>query len=386
MSYKLPPLSLYIHMPWCIKKCPYCDFNSHELKGNLTGTEIEEQYISRLLQDLKEHTEHISGRTLNSIFIGGGTPSLFSASSIAKLLNSIHTVMPFPKDLEITLEANPGVVDQKQFIGFRKAGINRLSIGVQSFQDDKLKALGRIHNNSDAQKAVAMALKAGITNFNIDLMFGLPKQTIDQALQDLAVAQALSPTHISWYQLTIEPHTAFYHSPPILPNDEVIWKMQKLGQKFLAEHKYKQYEISAYKQKNYACKHNMNYWEFGDYIGIGAGAHSKITDGKTPSIFRSWKTKNPRDYLNPNLPLIAEQKNILKNELAFEFMLNTLRLNKKIPIQLFTERTGLCIQDIQEKIKLAQDQKLLVFNEHKKILYTTARGKRFLNNLLELFI
>ena len=386
MSYKLPPLSLYIHIPWCIKKCPYCDFNSHELKRDLTGTEIESQYISRLLQDLREHREHISGRTLRSIFIGGGTPSLFSASSIAKLLDSIHTVLPFPKDLEITLEANPGIIDQKQFLGFRKAGINRLSIGVQSFQDDKLKILGRAHNSSDAQKAVAIALKAGITNFNIDLMFGLPSQTIDQALQDLAMAQVLSPTHISWYQLTIEPHTAFYHSPPILPNDEIIWKMQKQGQKFLSEHQYKQYEISAYKQKNYSCKHNVNYWEFGDYIGIGAGAHSKITDLKTNTIFRSWKTKNPRDYLNLDLPLVAEQKTIAKNELAFEFMLNTLRLNKKIPAKLFTERTGLLIQDIQEKIKLAQEQKLLVFNAHKKIFYTTKKGKLFLNNLLELFI
>jgi len=256
----LPPLSLYIHMPWCIKKCPYCDFNSHELKANLA----EEEYIEALLADLQEHRDNIKGRTLHSIFIGGGTPSLFSASSITKLLDAIHSTLPFPKHLEITLEANPGAIDQQQFQGFHQAGINRLSIGVQSFQEKKLKALGRIHSGDEAQRAVNIARKAGINNFNIDLMFGLPEQNIQDALYDLQMATSLSPTHISWYQLNIEPHTAFYHRPPVLPHDETIWEMQTLGQGLLAKNNYKQYEVSAYSKEHYQCQHNNNYWEFGD--------------------------------------------------------------------------------------------------------------------------
>lgn len=380
MSLILPPLSLYIHMPWCIKKCPYCDFNSHELKSTLT----EEDYIKALIQDLQQHTPTIKGRTLHSIFIGGGTPSLFSANSIEKLLNAIHTLLTFPSGLEITLEANPGAVDQQQFLGFHQAGVNRLSIGVQSFQKNKLNALGRIHSGEEAQRAVEIARRAGIDNFNIDLMFGLPEQSIQDALYDLQMAASLSPTHISWYQLNIEPHTAFYHRPPVLPHDDTIWAMQTQGQALLAENHYKQYEISAYSKEHYQCRHNNNYWEFGDYIGIGAGAHSKITNPEKKTIMRCWKVKNPRDYLNPKKSFIAEEKIVPKNEIAFEFMLNALRLYKRIPIKLFNERTGLSIETILEKIKIAEENKLINFN--KNTFCTTNRGKRFLNDLLEIFI
>ena len=382
MTLSLPPLSLYIHMPWCIKKCPYCDFNSHELKGNLA----ENEYIAALLTDWHQQSDSIMGRSLSSIFIGGGTPSLFSAASISTLLNAIDQHIPFPKDLEITLEANPGAAEQQQFRGFRKAGVNRLSIGVQSFQQDKLTGLGRVHSGNEAQKAISMAKKAGFDNLNIDLMFGLSSQTITDALSDLERANAFSPTHISWYQLSIEPHTAFYHSPPALPQDDTIWKMQVLGQQFLAENKYTQYEVSAYSQAQHQCQHNLNYWEFGDYIGIGAGAHSKLTNPATQAISRSWKTKNPRDYLDPKKPFIASENTVLESELAFEFMLNALRLTKRIPFQLLTERTGLSLKAISEKLTIAIDRNLLKINKKTKEFYTTKQGKLFLNDVLEIFI
>lgn len=339
-----------------------------------------------MLLDLNEHQSHIKNRKLHSIFIGGGTPSLFSANAIDKLLTGIHKQLEIVDNLEITLEANPGVIDQKQFRGFSQAGINRLSLGVQSFQENKLRALGRIHNGKEAQQAVDIVRKAGIENFNIDLMFALPDQSIDEALNDLHIAQSLAPTHISWYQLTIEPHTAFYYRPPTLPEDKIIWQMQQLGKKFLAEHNYQQYEVSAYSQSNYQCRHNNNYWEFGDYIGIGAGAHSKITDPKTHTIWRAWKSKNPRDYLNFNTPFTAEQKIVVSNELAFEFMLNALRLNRPTTFEQFEQRTGLDFASILAQINQAQTLKLLRVNKNKKTFQTTARGKRFLNDLIELFI
>lgn len=271
---KKPPLSLYIHTPWCIHKCPYCDFNSHALRGQLP----EEEYIHALLSDFKSQQYLIQNRSIQTVFIGGGTPSLFSASSYKLLFKELRAMTPFDNEIEITLEANPGTIEQDRFAAYRECGINRLSIGVQSFQNEKLKQLQRIHSSEQAIKAINHCREVGFDNVNIDLMFGLPNQTINDGLSDLLTAISLNPSHLSWYQLTLEPHTAFHQNPPVLPADETIWELQQQGQQLLKENAFIQYEISAYAKTNRACRHNLNYWEFGDYIGIGAGAHGKITD------------------------------------------------------------------------------------------------------------
>lgn len=374
------PLSLYIHLPWCIRKCPYCDFNSHTLKQALP----EQAYIDKLLQDLKNDLGLVQKRKLLSIFIGGGTPSLFSATAIQYLLKEIHSLIDFEPNIEITLEANPGTVEQEKFIGFKNAGINRLSLGVQSFQSDKLKNLGRIHNGEEAIRAVITAKEAGFTNFNIDLMHGLPNQSLDDATYDLKTAFLLNPTHLSWYQLTLEPNTLFFHQPPELPKDATLHKIQTNGHLELLNNHLQHYEVSAYCQTGYVCKHNLNYWEFGDYIGIGAGAHSKITCLNTRKINRNWKIKNPKDYLNNKKEFIAKNKNISNDQIPFEFMLNTLRLQKPIPIQLFNDRTGIDIALILPLLKTAKDKNLLDYNEH--LIMTTPLGKRYLNDLLLIFM
>lgn len=377
MSLILPPLALYIHFPWCVRKCPYCDFNSHVARAEIP----EEKYIDTLLLDLDRDLALAAHRPLVSIFMGGGTPSLFAPEAIQRLLSEIKKRLAFTDDIEITLEANPGTVEYQRFAGYRAAGVNRLSIGVQSFQLDKLKALGRIHDDQEAVRAVAAARRAGFTNFNIDLMHGLPNQSLDDALYDLKTALSLKPTHLSWYQLTIEPNTFFARKPPRLPADEALWEINQRGHEFLAEHEFLQYEISAYSYSGKQCVHNKNYWEFGDYLGIGAGAHAKITEIEKQQIIRFSKEKNPKNYMEFN----NHQKVIITNhELGFEFMLNALRLYQDIPVKLFEERTGLSIKSIQNSLDKAQQKNLLTYD--KDFIKPTELGRRFYNDLVELFI
>lgn len=377
------PLSLYIHLPWCLQKCPYCDFNSHALQEKLP----EEIYVSALLQDLAENiayfSESILTRPIESIFFGGGTPSLFSAQAIAKILGGVQKYLTLSTTAEITLEANPGAMEQQRFKDYRAAGVNRLSIGVQSLQNDKLKRLGRIHDREAAIHAVQIAKAGGFDNINVDLMYGLPQQTLAEALQDVQEALALQTSHFSWYQLTIEPNTAFHHAPPMLPAEEAIWQMQVEGQALLQTCGFKQYEVSAY-SKNAPCRHNLNYWQFGDYLGLGAGAHSKITDYKKQIVTRHWQVKNPRDYLDAKKNKTAQRVTISQEDLIFEFMLNALRLVEGIPVHLFTERTGLTVQILKPQLTAAYRKGLL--ENQAEILKTTELGRRFLNDLVSLFL
>jgi putative oxygen-independent coproporphyrinogen III oxidase len=373
----LPKLGLYIHFPWCAKKCPYCDFNSHTLKEQLP----EQDYIQALLTDLTQDLPYVKGRELNTIFMGGGTPSLFSPASLQQLLAEIGQRINFASDIEITLEANPGSVEQTKFQAYFTAGINRLSLGIQSLQDDKLAALGRIHNAHSAYNAVVAAKQAGFINFNIDLMFGLPAQSLDDALHDLSAALSLAPTHLSWYQLTLEPNTLFYHRPPPLPADDMLWEFQQQGQHLLKSHGYEQYEVSAYAKSGKQCRHNRNYWEFGDYLGIGAGAHSKLTlsDGQ---VMRMSKLKHPKAYLMNPSP--AEQKFVAKQDLGFEFMLNYLRLKQAFTWQLFEQQTLLDRNSLAAPLQLAELKGLVTINPQG--FTVTDLGWQFLNDLLELFL
>lgn len=377
MIFKEPiPLSLYIHLPWCVRKCPYCDFNSHTQTGELK----EQAYISRLIQELEQQLPNIWGRRLVSIFMGGGTPSLFSANSIAQLLQEIHARLPFYPDIEITMEANPGTFEQEKFAGFRQAGINRLSIGVQSFNAAHLKRLGRIHNSDEALKAVAIAKKAGFDNINIDLMFALPQQTIAEALSDVQQAIDLQPQHISWYQLTIEPNTVFYKTQPPLPQDDTAITMQEHGQALLEKHGFKQYEISAYAHTDKCCIHNLNYWQFGDYLGIGAGAHSKITDLHKQTVTRHNTVRQPNDYLNLEKTFIAKQHNIDEENIIFEFLMNALRLKLGVASDLFTHRCGLPLQKLQHILQPFIDEELILADD--KQIKTTTLGYNHLNTIL----
>ncbi|WP_211830205.1 radical SAM family heme chaperone HemW [Kistimonas asteriae] len=375
----LPPLSLYVHVPWCIQKCPYCDFNSHTAKGELP----ERDYVNALLQDFETSLDAIQGRTLHSIFIGGGTPSLLSPSAYERLFAGLRQHIDFSDEIEITLEANPGTFEQDKFTGFRQTGINRLSIGIQSFQDDKLKKLGRIHHGEEAQRAVEMAFTAGFTNINLDLMHGLPNQSQDDALFDLTTAIALKPTHLSWYQLTIEPNTVFYSRPPVLPEDDALWDIQEAGQALLAESGYQQYEISAYSQPGRQSRHNLNYWQFGDYIGIGAGAHGKLTLLEEDAILRNWKTRFPADYLNPAKPFEAGHRTLVEEDLPLEFMMNALRLNQGVEARYFSQRTGLMLEKISNTLKQADGLGFITLRNNK--IAPTTQGSLFLNEVLELF-
>jgi oxygen-independent coproporphyrinogen-3 oxidase len=374
----LPPLSLYIHIPWCVRKCPYCDFNSHQ--ADQTLAEKEPLYIDALLRDLDNDLPLAQGRSISSIFIGGGTPSLFSAASIATLLAGIHARIPITQHAEITLEANPGTFEQEKFSGFFDAGINRLSIGIQSFQQEKLAALGRIHNSDEAKCAISIAKQAGFTNFNLDLMHGLPNQTLADALSDLQTAIDVEPTHLSWYQLTIEPNTFFYSHPPTLPDDDALWDIQEAGQSLLAKNGYVQYEISAYSKRNKPSVHNVNYWEFGDYLGIGAGAHGKITDLKKQAVMRLWKTRLPKDYLNASASFMAGSNTLSADDLLLEGLMNVLRLNEGIDLDLFCARTGLDKIDVNNALIVASD---FLTNDHK--VQCNELGHRYLNNVLALF-
>ena len=377
--FELPPLSLYIHIPWCVRKCPYCDFNSHAAGPNLP----EEAYVDALLADLDSDLQHAHGRPLTSIFFGGGTPSLFSAKALGRLLEGVERRIPFASDIEITLEANPGTFEQEKFAAYRRLGINRLSIGVQSFQAEKLKALGRIHDGDEAIRAADMARAAGFDNFNLDLMHGLPDQSLDDALGDLRIAIAQTPTHLSWYQLTVEPNTVFWNQPPVLPEDDTLWDSQEAGQALLAEHGYGQYEVSAYAQPGRAARHNLNYWTFGDFLGIGAGAHGKLStpDGR---ISRTWKTRLPKDYLDPAKHYSAGERLLSADELPFEFLMNVLRLSDGCSAELFSQRTGLPLQQLAAAREQAERRGLL--QEDPARLTATREGQLFLNDLLQYFL
>uniref|UniRef100_A4XZZ0 Heme chaperone HemW n=1 Tax=Ectopseudomonas mendocina (strain ymp) TaxID=399739 RepID=A4XZZ0_ECTM1 len=375
----LPPLALYIHIPWCVRKCPYCDFNSHAAGPTLP----EEEYVDALLADLDANLRHVHGRPLTSIFFGGGTPSLFSDRALGRLLEGVERRVAFAPDIEITLEANPGTFEQAKFKGYRALGINRLSIGVQSFQEAKLKALGRIHDGNEAVRAADMARAAGFDNFNLDLMHGLPEQSIEDALFDLRTAISQGPTHLSWYQLTMEPNTVFWSQPPVLPEDDLLWDIQEAGQALLAAEGYAQYEVSAYAQTGKQARHNLNYWTFGDFLGIGAGAHAKLSapDGR---ILRSWKTRLPKDYLDPAKVFQAGERVLGADELPFEFLMNVLRLTDGVPARLFSERTGLPLASLDAARAEAEGRKLLRAEPER--LCATAEGQLFLNDLLQHFL
>jgi len=390
MSLILPPLSLYIHIPWCIRKCPYCDFNSHQANQKLPETD----YVAALREDLLFDKHLAQGRKLTSIFFGGGTPSIFSAQAIGAILQDAESIIGFEPDIEITLEANPGTFEQEKFSGFRAAGVNRLSIGIQSFNDVQLKALGRVHDRNEALRAVNVARKAGFDNINLDLMHGLPQQTLADAQADLTQAIALSPEHLSWYQLTIEQNTHFYSAPPILPEEDILVDIQDAGLQKLTDAGYYQYEISAYAKNKQRARHNINYWEFGDYLGIGAGAHGKITLAAQQEILRLWKTRLPKHYLESAQKITAHVHGhqnayggggeLLSPEtLPLEFLMNALRLNEGVPADYFTERTGLSLNALQPQWKALIAKGLVELTRER--LHTTPLGRRFLNRVLEAY-
>ncbi len=380
------PLSLYIHIPWCVEKCPYCDFNSHAVKSAIP----EQDYVAALIRDLDADIARfgLTSRSLHSIFIGGGTPSLFSAASIKSLLKQVLSRFDHAADIEITLEANPGTVEADKFIGFFKAGVNRLSIGVQSFASDKLIKLGRIHDSNQAKVAAKLATESGVSSFNLDLMHGLPNQSLDNALDDLKMAISLNPNHISWYQLTIEPNTIFHSKPPKLPVDDILWEIQDQGVKLLNEAGYQQYEISAYAKPGYQCQHNLNYWQYGDYLGIGCGAHGKITDSRTQKIMRTIKVKHPKGYLDDNRDFLDKLSQVDESERPFEFMMNQLRLHSTFSIKHFQTSTGLGIETVLPQLTLAKNKGLME-NEvirNDEYWHVTTTGQRYLNDLLEIFL
>jgi oxygen-independent coproporphyrinogen-3 oxidase len=370
----LPPLSLYVHIPWCVRKCPYCDFNSHERAGALP----EKEYLDRLLFDVEEALPKVWGRRIASIFIGGGTPSLFSPQSIDALLSGVRARLQVEPDAEITLEANPGTVEAARFRGFRAAGVNRISIGIQSFDDRMLSALGRIHTAAEARQAVSAAL-ASFDNVNLDLMYALPGQSAAMAGADLAQAIALGVPHISAYQLTIEPNTVFYSRPPRLPGHDAAADMQLAAERALAAAGYEHYETSAFARPGRRCRHNLNYWEFGDYLGIGAGAHGKLSF--PDRVTRHERAKQPREYMEKGGFV---ERLIAPAELPFEFMLNALRLTEGFEARLFSERTGLPLNLVENE--LAQAESLALLTRDWKHIRPTERGQRFLNELLELFL
>jgi putative oxygen-independent coproporphyrinogen III oxidase len=375
----LPPLSLYVHMPWCVRKCPYCDFNSHEKKGDLP----EDEYCAALIADLEQALPWIWGRRIYSIFFGGGTPSLFAARSIDRLLSAFRARVPLASDAEITLEANPGTFEAQKFRDFRAAGINRLSIGVQSFNDTHLKALGRIHDADEARRAIAIA-QAEFDNINLDLMYALPAQSPAQAGADIGEAIRFGTAHVSAYQLTLEPNTVFYRHPPKLPPHDLAADMQEAVEALLAGAGFEHYETSAFAQPGRRSRHNVNYWQFGDYLGLGAGAHGKISF--PDRIERHARAKQPREYmaLAPEGKSIVEHRTVASSELPFEFMLNALRLIEGVPVALFKERTGLELSTIDSA--LAKAESLGLVERDWQTVRPTLKGQRFLNELLELFL
>jgi oxygen-independent coproporphyrinogen-3 oxidase len=393
---ELPPLSLYVHIPWCVRKCPYCDFNSHEARGDVP----EEAYVDSLLSDLAEEMPSVWGRTISTVFIGGGTPSLFSAKAIDQLMSGIRALTGLHPNAEVTMEANPGTFEQQRFKDYRDSGINRLSIGVQSFNDEALKTLGRVHSADEAARAVDIAQKAGFEKINLDLMFGLPEQTVQGALTDLNQALSLGTTHLSCYELTLEPNTLFARFPPKLPSDDSRADMQHAIVEKLREHQFERYEISAYAKSEaqtsnegsalavskQRAKHNVNYWQFGDYLGIGAGAHAKISSANTGNIVRQWKHKHPKQYLSAGTQAerIGGQSVIPIHETGLEFMMNALRLIEGFPIPLFEQHTGVSMLPWSQAIESATKKGLLEQNGLN--IRATPTGINWLNNTLELFL
>ncbi|GAB2188501.1 radical SAM family heme chaperone HemW [Sessilibacter sp. MAH1] len=381
----LPPLALYVHIPWCVRKCPYCDFNSHA-----GGNEIPEQeYLTKLLDDLTLERQYTYGRKISSIFFGGGTPSLFTAKTIGTIIEQAERMIGFDEAIEITLEANPGTAEQAKFADFFRAGVNRLSLGIQSFQPEHLIKLGRIHNDTDAQRAIEMAKQAGFTRLNLDLMHGLSGQTVEQALRDIDMAARFEPDHLSWYQLTIEANTEFYSRPPQLPEEDCLADIQEFGLARLQEHGYQQYEISAYaKSPSSRSKHNLNYWQFGDYLAIGAGAHGKITHTEQNTIERYWKTRLPADYLKKDslLGFTANQKIVSKDELPLEFFMNSLRLVEGVDVSLYQGRTGLELNKLNLTAPINKGLIEIVDRSGVETIKPTDLGLKYLNNTLDYFL
>lgn len=377
----LVPLSLYIHMPWCVRKCPYCDFNSHAVPDGKLSLDLEQEYLQALVADFKTQLDFAQGRQIHSVFIGGGTPSLISANGYVWLFEQLKSMITFEDDCEITLEANPGTVEHDPFAGYLAAGINRLSIGVQSFNTDHLKKLGRIHSNDDAINAIHLARDAGFARINVDLMHGLPEQTLEQALLDLKLAVENGATHVSWYQLTIEPNTIFFRTQPTLPVEDVLEDIQEQGEAYLKAQGFVNYEVSAWRKEKPSA-HNLNYWQFGDYLAIGAGAHGKVT--QPDGVYRFQKTRLPKDYLAKVPAEHLQLKKIENEEMPFEFMMNALRLNEGVEAKIYHERTGLDLNDLEELLNSLRARKLMV--EDQKRLSCTAQGHVFLNSVLEEFL
>lgn len=392
----LPPLSLYVHVPWCVRKCPYCDFNSHELKATRPGglpaavngpaaidPQLENDYARALVADLESALPSVWGRRLTSIFVGGGTPSLLSAQALDRILSAVRARLPVEPDAEITLEANPGTFEAGKFADFRAAGVNRLSIGIQSFNPLHLKAIGRIHDDGQARNAIDIAQR-NFDNINLDLMYALPEQTPEQALQDVTQAAACGVQHISAYHLTLEPNTLFHRNPPRLPDDDTSAEMQAAIEALLAERGYRHYETSAFSLPGRESRHNVNYWTFGDYLGIGAGAHSKVSFADR--IVREMRYKHPREYLqkaSAGTPMQSTQ-GVEDGELPFEFMMNALRLIDGFELRLFAERVGLPADALTPGLQAAE-QAGLIERDHARV-WPTLRGQRFLNDLLQLFL
>lgn len=380
----LPPLSLYIHFPWCVKKCPYCDFNSHEARDAQGQAGFpEKEYLDALRTDLEMALPLIWGRKIYTIFIGGGTPSLLSAAGLDRLLSDVRTLLPLDSDCEITMEANPGTFEAEKFKSYRASGVNRLSIGIQSFSGRHLQALGRIHDDGEARRAVDIAV-ANFDNFNLDLMYALPSQTLEEAQRDIETALSYQPPHLSLYHLTMEPNTLFAKYPPALPDDDASADMQDMIAELTAANGYQHYEVSAYAKAGRRARHNLNYWEFGDYLGIGAGAHSKLSFPHR--ILRQARYKQPKAYMEQvalGAPL-QEEREIGREEMGFEFMLNTLRLCEGFEPRLFMERTGMALNAIERQLNAAEAKGLL-YRDH-QIIRPTELGQRFLNDLQEMFL
>jgi len=368
-------------MPWCVRKCPYCDFNSHAVPDGKLSLDLEQEYLHALVEDFKTQLDFAQGRQIHSVFIGGGTPSLISAQGYQWLFSQLKALLPFEEGCEITLEANPGTVEHDPFAGYLAAGINRLSIGVQSFNTEHLKKLGRIHSNEDAISAIAHAKEAGFERINVDLMHGLPEQTLEQALNDLKLAVENGATHISWYQLTIEPNTVFFRTQPILPVDEVLEDIQEQGEAYLKAQGFINYEVSAWR-KELPSAHNLNYWQFGDYLSIGAGAHGKVT--QADGVYRFQKTRLPKDYLAKVPAEHLQFKRIEAEDMPFEFMMNALRLNNGVAAKLYAERTGLSLDGLNALLTSLRQRKLMV--EDPERLACTEQGHVFLNSVLEEFL
>lgn len=372
----LPPLSLYLHFPWCLRKCPYCDFNSHPVRGEIA----EADYLAALIADLESALPEVWGRPIGSIFIGGGTPSLISIAGLDRLLAALRARLPISPDAEVTLEANPGAIEADKFAGFRAAGVNRLSLGIQSFDDRKLQALGRVHSAADAKRAAELAL-AHFPRVNLDLMYALPEQSLEEARRDLATAIAFAPGHVSAYHLTVEPNTAYYHAPPLLPDEDLAADMQEMVEASLAGAGYGHYETSAFARPGQRCRHNLNYWNYGDYLGLGAGAHGKISF--PDRIVRSRRRAHPDDYLG-SADVVAERHEVPLGERPFEFLMNALRLVEGFEPHLFEERTGLPLDTILGQLRAAEAEGLLDLAP--SLIRPSERGRRFLNRLLQGFL